>query len=606
MTGKEVREKFLKFFKGAPRSHVEISPAPLVLENDPTTLFTSSGMQPLVLFLMGESHPNGKRLVDSQPSLRTTDIDEVGDNRHLTFLEMLGNWSLGDYFKKEQLPWFYEFLTKELELDKEKIWVSVFEGNEQVPRDEESAEIWRSLGITEERIHYYGVEKNWWSRSGTPEQMRVGEIGGPDSEVFYDFGKELGLHDVFLDRGNPCHPNCECGRFLEIGNSVFMQYKKVGDGKLEELPQRNVDFGGGLERLTAATINNPDVFATDLFKGLIELVGKNTHKDYDSNMSDFRVIADHVRAAVFLADLGITPSNKEHGYVLRRLIRRACVKLRQLKGNLNNNDFSDLVGETYKIFSGVYLNSGVKNTLTIIEEEVDKFIKTLDRGLKELGKLEQIDARVAFNLYQSYGFPLEITKELAEEKGQKLDLEKFKKEFDKHKDLSRTTSAGVFKGGLADHSPEVVKLHTATHLLLTSLREVLGEHVVQKGQNITKERSRFDFPNPEKLTDDQLQKVENFINGIINKDLPIKFEVMPKDQALATGAIHAFNEKYTDTVKIYYVGEELDDAISREFCGGPHVTHTGEIGSVKIKKQEKIGSGIIRLYIILNNSEFIS
>src|SRR3989304_7417993 len=468
ISANEIRQKYLKFFES--RGHKIIPSAPLIPENDPTTLFTSSGMQPLVLNLLGQPHPSGTRLVNSQKCIRTQDIEEVGDNRHTTFFEMLGNWSLGDYFKEEQLAWFYEFLTSEVSLSKDRLYVSVFEGDVSVPRDDESAGIWKKLGISENKIFHYGVKKNWWARSGVPDLMPAGEPGGPDSEVFYEFTEVP--HDPKF--GSECHPNCECGRFLEIGNSVFMQYKKVGDGKLEELPQRNVDFGGGLERLTAATINNPDVFATDLFKGLIELVGKNTHKDYDSNMSDFRVIADHVRAAVFLADLGITPSNKEHGYVLRRLIRRACVKLRQLKGNLNNNDFSDLVGETYKIFSGVYLNSGVKNTLTIIEEEVDKFIKTLDRGLKELGKLEQIDARVAFNLYQSYGFPLEITKELAEEKGQKLDLEKFKKEFDKHKDLSRTTSAGVFKGGLAGHFPGGVKVHNATQLLLTSVREVFG------------------------------------------------------------------------------------------------------------------------------------
>ena len=607
MTAKEVSEKYLKFFKAKPRNHKEISPAPLVLENDPTTLFTSSGMQPLVPYLMGEPHPKGKRLVNLQPSLRTTDIDEVGDNRHLTFLEMLGNWSLGDYFKKEQLAWFYEFLTKELGLPHEKLWVSVFEGNDQVPKDVESTNIWKSLGISEEKIHFYGVEKNWWSRSGTPSQMPVGDIGGPDSEVFYDFGPELKIHEKSIYKDVTCHPNCECGRFLEIGNSVFMQYKKVGDNGLKELPNKNVDFGGGLERLTAVVQNDPDVFRTDLFMPTISNLEEFTKVKYgslDKTDRSFRIIADHLRAALYLIAEGVIPGNKLQGYIVRRLIRRSVFRLKLLGFDLSKGAISTFA-RSYKDDFEVINNNWykVKDEINI---EAIKFSEALERGLKELNKIlesKKITGKLAFDLYQTEGFPLELTLDILEEKGQKFsgkDKKEFEEEFEKHRKLSRTTSAGVFKGGLADHSAEVVRLHTATHLLLASLRSVLGEHVVQKGQNITKERSRFDFSNPEKLTDEQIKKVEDLINETIKKDLPVKFEVMPKDEAIKTGAIHSFNEKYADTVKVYYVGHNLEDAFSKEFCGGPHVTSTSKVVHVRIKKQEKIGAGLIRIYATLN------
>jgi alanyl-tRNA synthetase len=608
MTAKEVREKYINFFTSFPRNHKEIPPAPLVLEDDPTTLFTSSGMQPLVPYLMGEPHPSAsKRLVDSQPSIRTVDIEEVGDYSHLTFFEMLGNWSLGDYFKADQIPWIFEFFTKKLGLDKDKLWVSVFEGDSRVAKDEESYNLWKNLGVAEDRIRFYGVDKNWWSRSGTPEQMPVGEIGGPDSEIFYDFGEELKIHENSLFKNDDCHPNCRCGRFLEIGNCVFIQYKKAGEGKLEELPQKNVDFGGGLERITAAVNNTPDVFMTDLFSGIIKEVENKyrvKYKEATEIDKSLRIIADHSRAATALISIGVTPSNKEQGYVLRRLIRRALIHVRKLSQDKKISlPVIDL--EQFGIPIEVKNQSDVAK---ILEEEAGKFRSVMDLGIRKLSSLvkkgQKINGEVAFGLYQSYGFPLDLTLEVLENEGLEFtekDKEDFKREFEKHQELSRTTSAGVFRGGLADHSPEVIKLHTATHILLSALRKVLGEHVVQKGQNITSERSRFDFPNPEKLTNEQIKKVENDVNEIISKDLPVNFIVMPKDEALKTGAIHAFNEKYADTVKVYFVGKSLEDAVSREFCGGPHVTHTGEIGHVRIKKQEKIGSGLIRIYMVLTN-----
>ena len=606
MDSKEIRDKFIKYFTDSPRNHKEIDPAPLVLENDPSTLFTSAGMQPLVPYLLGEVHPKGKKLVNSQPSIRLGDIEEVGDNRHITFFEMLGNWSLGDYFKDEQLPWIYEFITNELGIEKGRLWVSVFEGTKDVPKDEESYGIWKNLGLPDDKIIFYGAKKNWWSMTGTPEEMNVGHIGGPDSEMFYDFGEELHLHENSLYKNEMCHPNCDCGRFLEIGNSVFIQYKKVGEGKLEELPQKNVDFGGGLERITAVLNGDPDMFRTDLFSHNIKMLEEKYGRKYgDSEMFDrsFRIVADHLRASSALISGGVYPGNKAHGYILRRLIRRAVLhaKILSPKGEYLGLPIPDL--SENKIPVPVKSVSEIEN---VINEESGKFAKAIDRGMKKLetiiDKGTVLTGNIAFDLYQTEGFPLELTLEAAERKGVKFSLEdkkQFQEEFEKHKNLSRTTSAGVFKGGLADDSPEVIKFHTATHLLLASLRKVLGDHVIQKGQNITKERSRFDFPNNEKLTDEQVKEVEETVNKVIAENVPVKFEVLPKDEALKTGAIHGFNEKYADTVKVYYVGENLDDAISREFCGGPHVGSTGEIGRVKINKQEKIGSGLVRVYMTL-------
>ncbi|AKM83015.1 MAG: alanyl-tRNA synthetase AlaRS, alanyl-tRNA synthetase [Candidatus Woesebacteria bacterium GW2011_GWF1_31_35] len=561
ITSNQIREKYLNFFE--KKGSVIIPPAPLVLENDPTTLFTSSGMQPLVPYLMGEKHPMGKRLVDYQPSIRTVDIDEVGDNRHLTYFEMLGNWSLGDYFKKEQLSWIWEFLTKELELPKEKLYVSFFEGSLEVPEDTESFNIWKSLGLSDDHIFSYGVDKNWWSRSGTPNQMPEGEIGGPDSEIFFEFDSIK--HDKKF--GEKCHPNCDCGRFLEIGNSVFIQYRKKADGSLEELPQKNVDFGGGLERISAALNNNPDVFKTDIFNKTINKLEEITNSTYEKNIKNFRIIADHLRASEALTKNGVVPSNKQQGYILRRLIRKIATKL---------NNFELLT----------------KNK--VILEELVKFKSTLEKGLKEVEKIEKINGKLAFDLYQTYGFPIELTIELFEEKGQKVDMKEFKKEFEKHKEMSRSTSVGMFKGGLADHNEETTKLHTATHVLHASLREILGNGVTQKGSHITSERLRFDFSYPEKLTDEELEKVEELMNKQINSSLPISFSEMSLNEAKSLGALHFFDGKYGEKVKVYSIGD-----FSREVCGGPHVGNTNELGRAKIIKQEKVGSGVVRIYLKL-------
>lgn len=570
ITSDEVREKYLKFFE--KRGHVIIPSAPLVLENDATTLFNSSGMQPLVPYLMGQKHQLGTRLVDSQQAVRTVDIEEVGDNRHLTYFEMLGNWSLGDYFKEEQLNWIWEFFTEELKLPKEKLFVSIFEGNESVPKDKESFSIWRKIGVPEDHIFYYGDKKNWWSRSGGPDQMPEGEIGGPDSEMFFDFGKELNLHENSEFKDEECHPNCDCGRFMEIGNSVFIQYKKE-NGKLVELSQKNVDFGGGLERVTAAVNGDPDTYRTDIFWPTIEKLENITGKKYIDNQKDFRIIADHLRACIALISNGVVPSNKMHGYVLRRLIRRVVTKL---------DKFDQITTEP------------------VMLEEYKKFKVSLDKGLKEIQKVNKIDGKIAFDLYQSYGFPLELTVELFRDKGQEVNLEEFTKEFEKHKDASRSTSKGMFRGGLEDHSEETTKLHTATHLLHASLRKILGDSVSQKGSHITAERLRFDFSHPEKLTDEQVEKVFGLINEKIEEDLPVSFIETTPEEAIKKGALHFFAEKYGDTVKMYTIGS--DKAwFSREICGGPHVTNTKLLGHAKMIKQEKIGSGIIRIYVGLSS-----
>lgn len=598
VTTDEVRKKYLKFFED--RGHKIIDPSPLVLENDPTTLFTSSGMQQMVPYLKGEKHPLGKRIVDSQPSIRMQDLDEVADNRHFSFFEMLGNWSLGDYFKKEQLTWIWEFYTKELGLPKEKLYVSVFEGNSEVPKDLESYEIWKSLGLSDDHIHFYDAKKNWWSRAGAPDNMPAGEIGGPDSEIFFEFADVP--HDPKF--GEFCHPNCDCGKFLEIGNSVFMQYKKEEDGTLSTLPNKNVDFGGGLDRIVAAINNDPDTFHTNSFSEVIKKIEKEVGFNYNADSKkdkDFRIISDHLRASVNLLAEGVVPANKLHGYALRRLIRRAMFHLHLLGGGVSGISLSHLAESFKDQYELVKSNWEIveKN----LEEEGKRFSDALKKGLKVLTDVvnsgEKVDGKIAFDLYQSYGFPLELTLEILEQNKMEfseIEKNKFTEEFQKHKDMSRNLSSGMFKGGLESKSDETItKLHTATHLLQASLRQILGEHISQKGSHITAERLRFDFSHPNKLSEEEIKQVEDLINLKIQEDLKVSFEEVSKDEAINSGALHFFAERYGERVKVYKMGE-----FSKEICGGPHVTSTKLVGHVKIIKQEKIGADIVRIYAAIS------
>ncbi len=549
-------------------------------------------MQQLVPYLLGEVHPLGNRVYNIQPCFRSQDIEEVGDNRHTTFFEMMGNWSLGDYFKEEQLSWFWKFLTSEIGLPKEKLYVTVFDGDKKnkLPADNDSIAIWEKLGLSKDHIFKYGPAKNWWSRAGVPDNMPPGEPGGPDSEVFYEFTNIP--HDTKY--GEKCHPNCDCGRFMEIGNSVFMQYKRTDVG-FEELPKKNVDFGGGLERILAAANDDPDVFKTDVFSKTINHLVELTGKKYEgSNLSRMRIIADHLKGATFLIAGGVRPGNKEHGYVLRRLLRRSAIKMYQLTDG-TTSDFSQLadtgVLATYDGTQGIIRKDLADSVVSIIAEEIKKFNLSVAKGMKEIKKIEKVDGKIAFDFYQSYGFPYELTVELFSEKGQVIDRDQFVAEFNKHKELSRSASAGKFKGGLADHSVQTVKYHTATHLLHQALFDVMGADVRQEGSNITADRLRFDFYSPRNMSSAEIKKTEDTINSKIKEKIPVIFKIIPKEEALKIGAKSFFREKYPDMVKVYFVGE-----YSKEFCGGPHVQNTGEIGEIKIYKVEKIGSNLYRIY----------
>lgn len=590
LTHVQLREKFADFWE--KNQHKEVPPIPLVPQNDPTTLFTGSGMQQLVPYLLGEIHPLGTRVYNIQPCFRSQDIEEVGDNRHTTFFEMMGNWSLGDYFKKEQLSWFWGFLTNDVGLAKEKLYVTVFAGDKKnnLPEDTESMNIWAQLGVPKDHIFKYGPEKNWWSRAGVPDNMPPGEPGGPDSEVFYEFDQVP--HDKKF--GETCHPNCDCGRFLEIGNSVFMEYKKTEKG-FEVLPKKNVDFGGGLERILAALNDNPDIFKTDVFSTTITQIESLTGKKYDQgNQSKMRIIADHLKGATFLISGGVRPGNKEHGYVLRRLLRRSAIKMYQLTDG-KTSDFSSIadsgVLSTYDNVQGIDRDRLNETVVSIIAEEIKKFNLSVAKGLKEIKKIDRVNGKIAFDLYQSFGFPYELTHELFREKGQEIDHNQFVSEFNKHKELSRTSSAGKFKGGLADHSVQTVKYHTATHLLHQALYDVLGKDVRQEGSNITADRLRFDFYSPKKPDEIDIKNVEAVINDKIQASIPVSFRIIPKDEAMKVGAKSFFREKYPDMVKVYFVGE-----YSKEFCGGPHVSNTKEIGQITLYKLEKIGSNLYRIY----------
>ena len=572
MNADEIRQKYLDFF--AKRGHTIIPSSPLIPENDPTTLFTGSGMQPMLPYLLGQPHPLGTRIVDSQKCFRTQDIEEVGDNRHTTFFEMLGNWSLGDYFKQEQITWIWEFFTKELGLSKDKLYVSVFAGNDQVKRDTETADLWKSLDVPAERIFYYDEHKNWWARSAYAD-MPIGEPGGPDSEVFFEFTHVP--HDKKF--GIKCHPNCDCGRFIEIGNNVFMAYKKTNNG-FEPLQKKNIDFGGGLERISAAVNNDPDIFNTSLFNQIIKSFGV----EYQGQPV-MRITADHMRAATFLIKDGVRPGNKGQGYFLRRLLRRAAVKNKQVEGK-NLADVVEAVVATYPMYLAL---SDVQPIKEVIGEELTKFDKTLEEGLKKLGQIS------AFDLYQSYGFPEEVIVELYQQKGLQFNEVEFNKLKSQHQDLSRTASKGMFKGGLQDQSEITTKYHTATHLLHAALRQVLGDHVQQKGSNITTERLRFDFSHPGRLSDEEIKKIEDLVNEKIREDIPVVKKEMEKKRALAEGALAFFPEKYPEVTNVYTIGD-----FSKELCGGPHMASTGAIGRIKITKEESVGAGVRRVYAALS------
>lgn len=638
MTVSDVRKRYLEFFKA--RGHVIIPSAPIVPGNDPTTLFTSSGMQPLIPYLLGKDHPEGNRVTDSQLSFRAGDIEEVGDNRHTTFFEMLGNWSLGDYFKKEQLPWFFEFLTSESEglgLDPSKLYVTVFAGDEGagMEADTEAVEIWKELftskGIDAEfanigseaqgyekgmngndRIFAYESKKNWWSRSGTPAQMPAGEPGGPDSEVFYDFGLP---HDTKW--GANCHPNCDCGRFVEIGNSVFMQFVKNEDGTFSNLPKQNVDFGGGLERLTMATIGSPDAFYVDVFDAARGVLEARTGKKYgedEATTKAMRIILDHMRAASFMLAEDIIPSNTEAGYVLRRLIRRAIREADRL--GIKDAVLPDIArgyGEMYKDQYPHVLEHADKIRDELAKEE-EQFRKTLEKGLREFDKFQKagrMSGEEAFILFTTYGFPFELTAERAGELGISIDEQEFLDAMKRHQDESRAGAAQKFAGGLADHSEQTVRYHTTHHILLAALQKVLGVEVKQRGSNITSERLRIDFNAPGKMTPEQKEEVENIVNEVVYQDLPVTRTVMPREEAEKLGAQMEFGVKYPDMVSVYSVGPahatedapDIPNAFSLEFCGGPHVTNTSQIHEggkrFRIQKEEAVAAGIRRIKAVL-------
>ena len=664
MNSNEIRKKYLEFMK--ERGHKIVSSASLLPENDPTTLFTGSGMQPMVPYLLGEKYPGGEvRIVNSQKCFRSGDIEEVGDNRHTTFFEMLGNWSFGDYFKKEQIEWLFEFLTKELGLDPKRLYVSVYRGNEKLglPKEEEAVKLWqeqfKTAGIEAEtvdlielkkeginlkgvclvdnftekppipplakggmtpftqgvRIFYYPDSENWWSRAGAPNKMPVGEPGGPDSEIFWDFGPEYKFHENSKWKDQPCHPACDCGRFMEIGNSVFMQYKKTEDG-FEELTQKNIDFGGGLERLTAAVLDTPDVFLTDLFelpmKKLEEISGKEYADDEEVKKS-FRVILDHLKGATFLINDGAEPSNKDQGYFTRRLIRRAVRFGHQL--GIEENFTKEIAKTVVETYGDYYtdLADNAEKIYQVIDDEELKFKKTLRKGLRLIKNYElkiknrgvEITGKEIFDLYQTYGFPVEMSFEELEKIGMKINVEKLQKEFDeelqKHKDLSRTASAGKFKGGLADNDEKTTQLHTVTHLMLAGLRKVLGEQVTQKGSNITPERIRFDFSFDRAMTEEEKEAVEKFVNDALQSGGEVTLTEMPKQQAMDEGVTGAFWEKYPEQVKVYTITAPDGTIYSRELCGGPHIKNLSEVkGTFKIQKEKSSGAGVRRIKAIIN------
>ncbi len=621
MDAAEIRRAYLDFY--AERGHRVIARANLVPREDPTTLFTGAGMQPLIPYLLGAPHPDGARLVDAQPCFRAEDIDEVGDARHTTMFEMLGNWSLGDYFKSEQLPWVFEFLTAVVGLDPSRLYVTAFAGSAQwdIPRDEESVHLWQRLfasvgieadtlergsaaragaeGIGGARIVLYDESESWWSRSGPPATMPAGEPGGPDSEIFYLF-PQVAHNPAF---GAHCHPHCDCGRFVEIGNSVFMQYRRTETG-FEELPHPNVDFGGGLERIAMASADAADVFRIDLLQALTTTIEKLAPQPVSDEVRSLRIIADHARAVVFLALDGVEPSNNTQGYVMRRFARRA---MRQgLRLGIVAGLLATLVDAVVAVYQDAYpeLAARADQVRSVLEREEVLFRKTLERGVRELPRLagELLTGAAIFTLFDTYGFPPELSLEEAESSELPVDAgwrEEYERLMAEQRERSRTAAAGMFKGGLADQSEATTQLHTATHLLYKALRLVLGDHVVQRGSNITAERLRFDFSHPQKVTPEELAEIQRIVNENIARDWPMKVREMSPDAAFAEGALGAFGDKYGPVVTVYTAGNPDGEWYSKEICGGPHVEHTGALGRFRILKEESSSSGVRRIRAVL-------
>lgn len=625
MNTQEIRQKYLEFCQR--NGHAIIERAPLILHNDPTTLFTGSGMQPLLPYLLGQDHPQGTKLADSQTCLRAQDIEDVGDNRHTTFFEMLGNWSMGEYFKRQQIEWFFEFLTEIVGLDPHKIYVSCFIGDDKnnIPRDDEAAQIWQEvfakkgieakiveldsaengdkLGMQGGRIFFYNDKENWWSRGGGIDSTPIGDPCGPDSEVFYDFGEQH--HDASFGQA---HPASDSGRFMEIGNQVFMQYRRLDDGSFEPLARKNVDFGGGLERIAAAAIDSPDVFKISLLLPIIKKLESLSGKEYDTHTASMRVIADHLRAAVFLAVDGCVPSNKEQGYVMRRLLRRAIRYSFDL--GIEQNFLQEVVPVIADLYEADFpeVKENRESIIAVLVKEEKAFRQTLRKGLRQMQHYidDGLTGEELFMLYDTFGFPVELSTEEAYKQGIKLSdnwRAEFDAKMDEQRQRSKTARKGQFSGGLEGHDPIHLKYHTATHLLGAALRKVLNAPDLQQhGSNITSERLRFDF-NHDKLTLEEKQAVEDQVNAWIDADLPVSFAVYPTDEALKMGAIGAFGERYGDEVKVYSIGEG-DNIVSFEVCGGPHVEHTGILAEggkrFKITKEESSSAGIRRIKAVLS------
>ncbi|MBP9765912.1 MAG: alanine--tRNA ligase [Candidatus Pacebacteria bacterium] len=621
MTINEVRKRYLEFMRS--KGHAIVQSSSLVPENDPTTLFTAAGMQPMINYILGAKHTAGTRISDTQKCFRSQDIEEVGDNRHTTFFEMLGNWSFGDYFKKEQISFMYEFLTDKeigLGLDKDRLYFSCYEGNEKLnlPKDNEAKNFWIENGIDESHISFYDDGKNWWSRSGSPEKMPQGEPGGPDSEIFFDFDpkNEKGIHKNSKWTNDECHPNCDCGRFVEIGNSVFIQYIKTESG-LEELEQKNVDFGGGLTRMAAATENESDIFNLDIFenaKNILEKISNKNYIDDNENKVNFRIILDHIQAATFLIGDGVFPGNKDQMYFVRRLIRRAVVAGHKL--GIQDN-FTKEVSETFiekynetKEYLGDNLSVNREKILEELDKEESKFRKTLVLGMREIEKLfskiEREEKHIVPGLdssllSQSFGFPIELTQELAKEKNLEVDIVEFNRLKEEHAEKSRTASEGMFKGGLADHSEITTALHTCCHLMLAGMKKVLGGYISQAGSNITPERLRFDFTFDKKVEDDEIKKIEEYVNNAIQNGFTVSIEEMDKNKAKESGVTGSFWDKYPEIVKVYTMKND-ENIYSRELCGGPHIEKSDDYLKGKIfciAKQEAVSAGVRRFKGVL-------